>query len=344
MVKQTVATRALWAGYTSGAVPSSPADPAGSTVAYLSARPGTLGAATSILIRSPRANDTHWLLTPALGGVDPTAIPAAAGDTLVVMTTTADGVASAIAIVPSTSAPHVVRTEPATGQSDIPLNARLQAVFSEPVFPTSGMMQLFANQSPLGGHVRANQPSNTVVEFIPDSTLQAERYYRLVVTSLVRGYYGSMGAPVEAGFLTAPAASLSPASLTIASFVIVKFHYPSDPSQRWYYAPLLTVKETSGLGTATITKIAFSIGWSFCVTGRQVAAGQTLQVFQEIYGDYPLEFDGGDLDTLQNMFVTVSYTDATGQANSISAIGSFVYGDLPTTYTGGHVQGSFTMC
>ena len=68
------------------------------------------------------------------GGFDPVALPAAAGDTLTLTVQTGNaGSMSYMRTVPTDGPPIVVRTSPAPHKRDVPLNARMVIVFSEPI-------------------------------------------------------------------------------------------------------------------------------------------------------------------------------------------------------------------
>jgi len=72
------------------------------------------------------------------GGFDPVSLPARAGDTLLVtLSTDADQTSRLMRAVPPRRPPIIVRTAPTRGGTDVPLNAYLRVVFSEPVTTTS---------------------------------------------------------------------------------------------------------------------------------------------------------------------------------------------------------------
>jgi len=72
------------------------------------------------------------------GGFDPVSLPARAGDTLLVtLGTTAGQTSRFMRAVPPRRPPIIVRTAPTRGGTDVPLNAYLRVVFSEPVTTSS---------------------------------------------------------------------------------------------------------------------------------------------------------------------------------------------------------------
>src|SRR5215208_4308563 len=103
-------------------------------VAYLSLPPRAVPGGARATIRRKGAS---LEITAALvdGGLDPTPVPAAAGDTVELVVTNASGaVLHRLFIgVPPSRPPVVVRTVPPKEKTDVPLNGRMEVVFSEPV-------------------------------------------------------------------------------------------------------------------------------------------------------------------------------------------------------------------
>ena len=53
--------------------------------------------------------------------------------------------------------------------------------------------------------------------------------------------------------------------LTVESFTMIEYQYPSDPSGQKYYAPQLQLAETRGLAGVSVREMVFSVpglGWT----------------------------------------------------------------------------------
>ena len=86
------------------------------------------------------------------------ALAATAGDTLTLSVQTSNaGSVSYMRAVPGHGPPIVVRTSPPPHKRDVPLNARMVVVFSQPIDPatlTTGSVQLQHNGTPARGTVQ----------------------------------------------------------------------------------------------------------------------------------------------------------------------------------------------
>src|SRR5207245_1448141 len=90
--------------------------------------PGTVANATGVVIINAR---THQKVETAArdGGFDPVALTGEVGDTIGVSV----GAAFTLLVVPASSPPIIVRSQPPRKKTDVPLNAALLVYFSEPV-------------------------------------------------------------------------------------------------------------------------------------------------------------------------------------------------------------------
>ena len=127
----------------------------GPATAYVSLPRGTLQEGVGLEIRNTR---TGALITAplVLGGFDPVAIAAQVGDVLAF-----HGVGGAVVTprpkVPPRRPPMIVRTDPPLERRDVPLNATLRVVFSEPIDPgslSSTAITLTQLGTPVPGTVR----------------------------------------------------------------------------------------------------------------------------------------------------------------------------------------------
>ena len=175
--------------------------------AYVSLPPSSVPAGITATVTN-RATGVVVTTTMLNGGFDPVAIGASVGDTLDVDITTSspDTVAHARLVVAARRSPRVVRTNPPSGGHDVPLNAAIVVVFSEPLDPTTvttGSVQLWRDTTPVAGVVRLADSSQLRVEFVPAQLLVAQTAYRLVVTDAIRDLNGvALDSTLSASFTT----------------------------------------------------------------------------------------------------------------------------------------------
>ena len=183
----------------------------GGEVVYVSLRPGTLADAIAATI----SNRGYSVTRPVInGGLDPVAIPADQGDT-VVAAVQVSGSANPLRFglpVPVRARPIVVRADPPPTKRDVPLNAGMLIVFSEPIDEaslTATAVQLRTSGTSVAGHLQFGDPAHLTVLLVPAEPLSAVTDYGLIVTPEVRDPSGeSLEAAFTSPFTTAPAAGL----------------------------------------------------------------------------------------------------------------------------------------
>jgi hypothetical protein len=199
------------------------ASASGGSVVYVSLLPGTVPRGSSVRIEN-RAGIGLFQGSLTNGGLNPVPVPASVGDTLIVIASDSAGNSQAASQVVRALRPvRVVRAEP-TGHTDVPLNASILAVFSEPVAPssvTSQTVQLLQNGQAVAG-VPVLAADGFEVSFQPAAALAPLTQYELVITT---GVTSTLGAPLaqetQVTFTTAsqPGAvasfAISPASAII---------------------------------------------------------------------------------------------------------------------------------
>ena len=177
-----------------GALGSAATTPSGAAVAYVSLQPGTVPNGEIATITNRRLGITATA-TMVEGGIDPFPIEAAAGDTLEIDAQVA-GVPAAVRItrvVPIRSRPIVVRTNPPPQKRDVPLNASLILVFSEPIDPSTlsrASVQLRRGNEVISGTLSFHDPAKLIADLLPAKTLQASSEYTLLVTQSVKDQDG----------------------------------------------------------------------------------------------------------------------------------------------------------
>jgi hypothetical protein len=120
----------------------------------------------------------------------------------------------------------------------------------------------------------------------------------------------------------------------------------------WWYAPQVTLTETSGRGPIHVMAVMFIVpgvapetGIGICFDDLQVPAGGSVEVFHEIYGDYQVALDHRlDRVTSATATMRVYSRDGIGRLDSLDVVGPIVPGDMPRTYTGGAVPHPAVAC
>lgn len=180
---------------------------AGTDVVYVSLAPGTVSAGSLAILR--RVGDVASLTTAvAGGGFGPVPVVAQAGDSIDVSVTDDAGntILQVRVALAAARPPVVVRTEPPPRKRDVPLNASLVIVFSEPINGqtlNSASVQLLRGTTPVAGTVSLLSGTATAAVFTPAVLLQANADYSLVVTQAVRDLGGdALAADVTVAFTT----------------------------------------------------------------------------------------------------------------------------------------------
>lgn len=177
------------------------------TVVYISLPPGAIPGGRRAAIRDLRIC-CGVTATFVDGGFDPVALPANVGDTLVVVVQVgaAGSQVTYTRVVPEAEPPIVVRTSPPPHKRDVPLNASMVVVFSQPIDPatlTTGSVQLWHNTTQVPGTVHLIDATGIWAEFRPDSLLAGNTDYRLLVTSAIRDLNGlALESPADVSFTT----------------------------------------------------------------------------------------------------------------------------------------------
>jgi len=181
-----------------------------------------------VAIRNPRLGAS---VTTAIvdGGFDPVPLAAAAGDTLTLsVQTSSAGSVSYMRAVPPNRAPIVVRTSPPNHRRDVPLNALIEVVFSEPMdsVSLSTAVRLSAGGSSITGSVIIPPNSGAILRatFVPSGQLTPLTKYELDVDVTARDQQRNpLAVPVSADFTTS-----SRGADTLAPFVSVLTPTPGD--------------------------------------------------------------------------------------------------------------------
>ncbi len=181
--------------------------------AYVSLLPGTVLHGAEFTVHN-LANDATVSAPILDGGSDPVSVPATAGDSLRVMATDSAGNRyEHVEVMRARATPRVVRTHPGPNKTDVPLNAIIRVVFSEPVaLPSAASgVRLHQGSAVIAGTVREAVGLATVIDFVPDAALSAETNYRLDIDASVADLDGDiLPEAVSVSFTTGTAGSPAP--------------------------------------------------------------------------------------------------------------------------------------
>lgn len=170
---------------------------------YVSLAPGSVPAGVTAAIRDGATGQPITAVVEN-GGFDPVAIHASLGETIVVDITTATGdVIHVTRDVTPRRPPAIIRTDPPPRKRDVPLNAIIVVVFSEPIdastVDTTSII-LMRGSTRVPGTIRFADGAHVSVEFHPAVSLEPSTDYQLVVSEGIRSMNGL---PLESA-LTVP--------------------------------------------------------------------------------------------------------------------------------------------
>jgi Big-like domain-containing protein/WD40 repeat protein len=199
----------------------------GTDVVYVSLQPGTVPNGGLATIRNTRTGGSVSVAMSD-GGFDPVRMDAQAGDTLAVQVELTGGGAQTLRLaVPATRPPVVVRTDPPPGKRDVPLNARIVVVFSEPINPgTVGGIRLLHGAAPTAGQTTLSA-DGLRAEFQPAGLLAANAGFALSIPSDITDLSGDrLPQPVTAEFATG--SSVIAASVATAQPALITTPFSGD--------------------------------------------------------------------------------------------------------------------
>ena len=184
-------------------------------IVFVSLPPGSVpkGETAVIQARSAEARATAAMVD---GGFDPVPLAAATGDTLDIRIELAGGGGSLefFAVVPPPIPPVIVRTDPPPKKRDVPLNAVMLIVFSEPIDAasvTASSVRLLRGSVPVPGAIELGGGDNLALKFTPAEPLVPGDEYTLLITrdiadvdgdALAEEHRVEFGTEVESGTAT----------------------------------------------------------------------------------------------------------------------------------------------
>ena len=242
----------------------------GVQVVYVSLQPGSVPMAERVTITN-QANGLSVTTRVVNGGFDPVPIVASVGDTLAVELTGSGAPIEVRLAVAAIRPLKVVRTSPPSGGRDVPLNAIITALFSEPIDAatlTTGAVQLLWGTTPVAGTVRFGDSTHLSVEFQPADLLAPQTIYRLVVAKTIGDVTGVvLDSVLDVPFMTGTSShpvvsSIWPGIAVVggAAFTLTVFgdSFVSTSVVTFGGSAPLTTYVTSHELTATIPAVAIS--------------------------------------------------------------------------------------
>ena len=217
-------------------------DEAGDSVAFVSLIPGAAPSGVTATVQSPAAGQSLTALV-SNGGFDPVPIGARVGDSIRVVVQDDQGavVIEAWMVVAAARRPIVVRTEPPPRKRDVPLNAPIVVVFSEPVAAptvTTSSVQVLQGAEPVSGTVRLIGGTGLVARFEPSASLAPNTDYRIVVTPDVSDLGGDpLDTSVDVAFTTGTTTVGPTASVTLVPTSTGGTGVCGSDGGSWYSAP-----------------------------------------------------------------------------------------------------------
>jgi len=171
---------------------------------------------------------------------DPVRVDAAAGDTLET-TVEVSGTAPVlfVSVVPARRRPTVVRTIPPRRKADVPLNARVVIVFSEPIDSqtvSATAIRIVSGSTSVPAQVSVSDAAGLVVELIPATLLGLGTTYQIVVGDGIRDRDGDA---LEAPFVSEFTTGSSVAVAGIATYQTALFVAPNGESRTFEMSAVL---------------------------------------------------------------------------------------------------------
>jgi TolB protein len=182
-------------------------------VVYISLQRGIYPAGLSATVVNRRTGAASSIQMVE-GGFDPVAIGAQAADTVNVDIRVLGGATlQTFVVVPRIRRPVVVRTDPPPKKRDVPLNAVLRVIFSEPIDPaslTAVTLDVASTGAAVAGSAELVPDQPWIAQFTPNAPLAPNETYELAVTDQIRDLNGeALETATSVTFTTGSNANLS---------------------------------------------------------------------------------------------------------------------------------------
>jgi len=177
------------------------------TLVFVAVQSGLAPQGVTATIRNRRTRLSLTTLVDS-GGFDPVSLDGDVGDTIDVTILSGPGLVAyrTTVVVGAPRPPVIVRTQPPAKKTDVPVNAALVVVFSEPIAPatlTTASLQLLQDGVPVAGAVRFLDSTHVTAEFVPTAPLASRTAYQLLAASSIQDVSGDrLATPVAIDFTT----------------------------------------------------------------------------------------------------------------------------------------------
>ncbi len=219
---------------------------------------------------------------------------------------------------------------PTDAQNMVPGSSRrVTAVLSDEdgKWVTTGYNVSWSSADTTVATVEGLQPPNSYL-----GTVTAVGPGATTITAVVGGLRASLEVTVL------PALPYGTGGLDVVDAHMVEYRYEGD--DHWYYAPIVQVTAGESAVDVLELQIVFPGGrgnGAFCGAIR-IQPGETLDLNQELYGDYQISVDADHWRAPQDSIFTgaLEYHRGDGTMVTQNLNLPVVSGTLPTTYTGGY--------
>ncbi len=227
--------------------------------------------------------------------------------------------------------PTVTTISPANGTTQVPVNARVLAIFSEAVDPTS-VTNTSLQFTPAVAGTATLATDLVTLTFVPTAALAASTNYSVAVAG-IRDASGNTMAPFSSAFTTSASAvldttrpsvtSISPlsgaAGVALNSTITFNISEPLDPASvrtntgtgndTFAFFANNGVVSTQIGGTLTLTNTAITATVVF-TPSNPLPANSTVNIYA-VYNTYPTDLAGNQLNNFSASFTTANGTDTT---------------------------------
>jgi len=194
---------------------------------FVSLPPGSVSNGETAVIQT-RGAEAQATAAMVDGGFDPIPLAAGAGDTLDIRIELAGGGAplAFYAVVPPSIPPVIVRTDPPPKKRDVPLNAVMLVVFSEPIDAatvTTSSVQLLLDGVPVAGTLEFEDDANLILTLTTAEPLVPGADYTLLITQEIGDLDGGALEASHTSAFTTVAQSGAPGSAGEGSLWVMVF-------------------------------------------------------------------------------------------------------------------------
>jgi len=238
-------------------------------VIFVSMVPGTLASGDSVRLATVNGIGRAASATIGNGGFDPVPILAAVDDSLDVSVFDHGAVTVVRARVPGFRQPSVIRTTPARGRTDVPLNQQIVIVFSQPIDATTvtpTTVQVVANGTPVTATINVQVGQPWLVFVTPTAVLAPNTTYQIVVSkdaysNIALSYFTAVRA-IPGATVPFVAYKVSAGGDTLIDATGLPVTWSSSPTS-------VATIDATGLATAVAPGVAAISGCSGAICGQR---------------------------------------------------------------------------